>query len=108
MTLPFVLTVLTFSATQNNGVLSVLGTFIPALCSCFPDAVGHSLWMNMDKDLREFFVPFFHDHLETIIPGQPRDILDIYVEKINDSKDEAAGSSFQDGKHNSGPSCCSN
>lgn len=87
-----------FSATQNKGFLPVLGTFVPASCSYFPHASGHSSWVKLGNELREFFQPFLQEHLATNIPGQPGDILDIYVEKMKASEDDTS-SSFHDGKH---------
>ena len=84
-------------AFQNNGLLAVLGMYVPSLCSYFPDAVGYSLWVKSGKALRDFLTPFFQAHLSTLIPGQPRDVLDIYLEKTNESQDDDS-SSFRDGE----------
>ena len=53
--------------------------------------------MNVGNELRKFFRPFLQNHKATVVPGQPRDILDINVEKINASYDDTS-SSFSDGK----------
>ena len=62
--------------------------------------MGYNSWLNTGNELREFFRPYIKQHLATFIPGQPRDILDIYMEKLTDSKDDAT-SVFHDGKFSS-------
>ena len=71
--------------------------YVPFLCSYFPDAVGYSLWVKTGEAFRDFLAPFFQDHLSTLIPGQPRDVLDIYLEKMNASHGDES-SSFHDGE----------
>ena len=89
--------VLIRSAAQNSGFLAVLGMYVPFLCSWFPNAVGYTLFLESGNAAREFFRPFFQQHSATLTPGQPRDVMDIYLEKVNESKDDP-GSSFHDCK----------
>lgn len=84
------------SALQNKGLLQVLGMFVPMLCSYFPDAVGYSTWIKLANDIKEFLNPLILERLRTLTPGQPRDVLDMYVEKVTASKDDTS-SSFHDG-----------
>ena len=75
-------------AAQNREFLAVLGMYVPSLCSWFPDAVGYTSFLEFGNAAREFFRPFFQQHLATLTPGQPRDAMDIYLEKMNKSNND--------------------
>ena len=53
--------------------------------------------MNLFSVIGEFIKPFLLEHSRTLIPGQPRDVMDIYIEKMIANKDDTR-SSFHEGK----------
>ena len=73
---------------HNSGIMAVLGMYVPFLCSIFPNATGYNAWVNAAEVVRGFFRPCIAEHMASFIPDQPRDLMDVYLEKVVDSKDD--------------------
>ncbi|CAL8123375.1 unnamed protein product [Orchesella dallaii] len=59
--------------------------FIPWLNNIAPDASGYNYLVKTTDDLHDYVRKLFYEHRKTFTPGSPRDVIDYYLEQLNNN-----------------------
>lgn len=80
-----------------DGMLEILGFFIPKLSKWFPNFFGHTKRVQGLRKIQAFLSKLIKEHESSRVEGEPRDLTDAYLDKIAATTD-AASSFHPDGK----------
>jgi len=67
--------------------LTPLALFYPILIKVFPGLTGYTRVTAAERDLEKFIKDEYDCHKATLIPGEPRDLLDTMIEEISATAD---------------------
>ncbi|CAG7718903.1 unnamed protein product [Allacma fusca] len=76
--------------TAIEGMVESVGMFNPWLSNLMPDFTGVTSWIQAYRGLCDFVEGKANDRKQTRVKGQPRDITDAYIDRVEDTKDPAS------------------
>ncbi|XP_017774947.1 PREDICTED: probable cytochrome P450 303a1 [Nicrophorus vespilloides] len=68
---------------KNIDMMGTLFSHFPILRYFAPEMSGYNLYMQTHKPIWTFINKEIEEHKRTHIPGEPRDLIDVYLEMIN-------------------------
>ena len=75
------------SSSRIDGMLENLGIFIPKIAEWFPNAVRHKYRIDSSGKIEAYIQALIEEHRKILVPGQPRDLTDAYLELIEATSD---------------------
>lgn len=69
---------------KNADMVGALFSQFPILRILAPDFSGYNLYMKSHEPLWDFIIKEVENHRKTFIPNQPRDLIDVYLQMLNE------------------------